>query len=169
MNEAVIAFYSGTGQDATGRRLTDVWQFPHEELEDNHDYIQWLFPLTERSAFNPEAPILDDATIARFRSNDTLRRNLERSLEVMLDFYGLEITGDRIIRAPRFADRSMNWLTSFNHNFLRLTRILKSLSLLGLEQRAEQLFACLEGIYASHGRVIGERTMSFWRHAVEHG
>lgn len=163
----LIAFYSGTGRDAAGRRLQDIWRFSFEELEENHDYIQWLFPLMERSAFNPRAPILDAAAIERFQSVDGLKKNLERSLEVMLEFYGLEVAGDRIVRASSFVGRSGNWLTSFNHNFLRLTRILKSLSLLGLEPRAAQLFACLEEIYATHQRVIGERTMSFWRKAVE--
>ena len=167
MKETLVAFYEGSGLDAAGRRLGDIWRFSHKELEDNHDYIQWLFPLTERSAFNPHAPVLDDATIERFRSDQTLRENLDRSLEVMLDFYGLATAGDRIVPAPSFGERSSNWLTPFNHNFLRFTRILKSLSLLGLGQRAAQLFACLEEIYTTHGRVIGERTMSFWRRAVE--
>ena len=164
---ALIAFYAGTGPDAEGRTLEEIWRYSLDELEHNHDYIQWLFPLTERSAFNPRAPILDDAAIARFRSDDALRRNVQRSLEMMLEFYGLAIEGDRIVRAASFRERTANWLTPGNHNFLRLTRILKSLSLLGLSRRAEQLFACLEEIYTTHPRVIGERTMSFWRSAVE--
>jgi hypothetical protein len=163
VNDALLAFYAGAGTDAAGRRLDDIWRFSHAELEDNHDYIQWLFPLTERSAFNPRAPILDAATIERFRADESLRHNLERSVDVMLAFYGLENAGDRIVRAPTFAERSANWLTPSNHNFLRLTRILKSLSLLGLEHRAAQLLACLEEIYAINTRVIAERTVSFWR------
>src|SRR4029077_4881134 len=163
MNDALLAFYARSGKDAAGRRIDDIWRFSKAELEDNHDYIQWLFPLTERSAFNPNAPVLDAATIENFRANESLQYNLERSLDVMLDFYGLELTGDRIVRAASFAERSANWLMPFNHNFLRLTRILKSLFLLGLEQRAAQLFACLEDLYTMNKSVIGERTMSFWR------
>src|SRR5690242_7350855 len=123
MNDTLIDFYSGMGEDDAGRRLEDVWRFSSEELEENHDYIQWLFPLLERSAFNPEAPVLDAGTIERFRNDSSLQRNLERSLGVMLDFYGLELAGNRIVRAANFGERSANWLTGFNHNFLRLTRI----------------------------------------------
>src|SRR5437773_3662925 len=108
---ALLAFYNGTGSDDRGRRIEDVWRFSHDEVEDIHDYIQWLFPLAERSAFNPGAPILDDATIERFRTDKTLRRNLERSLKLMLDFYGLEIAGDVLRRAPNFGERSSNWIT----------------------------------------------------------
>jgi len=167
VNATLLAFYSGEGKDGAGRRLDDIWRFSNAQLEENHDYIQWLFPLTERSAFNPDAPVLDAATIERFRADKSLRHNLDRSLEMMLGFYGLELSGDRIVRAPSFAGRSSNWLLPSNHNFLRLTRILKSVFLLGLEQRAAQLFACLEDLYAINKSVIGERTMAFWRRAIE--
>jgi len=166
---SLLGFYSGTGSDDRGRRLEDIWRFSHEELEDVHDYIQWLFPLAERSAFNPGAPVLDEATIQRFRTDETLRRNVERSLGVMLDFYGFARDGDRIVAAPSFAARSANWLTRGNHNFLRLTRILKALTLLGLEERAAQLLECLEDVYTANQPVIGRRTISFWRQAGGRG
>ncbi|HKN68686.1 MAG TPA: opioid growth factor receptor-related protein [Gemmatimonadaceae bacterium] len=161
-NEKLIAFYSEKGTDDRGRRIGEIWSFSHEELEAVHDYIQWLFPLAERSAFNPGAPLLDDETIARFREDDVMRANLERSLRVMLDFYGLAIAGHEILRVPTFGPRSRVWLTPHNHNFLRLTRILKSLSLLGLHDRATQLLACLEGLPG-----IDEVTLRYWRQAVE--
>jgi|SRR5689334_9341048 len=163
---ALLEFYNGTGSDDRGRRIEDVWRFSRDELEDIHDYIQWLFPLAERSAFNPGAPLLDDTTIQRFRTDATLRGNMERSLRLMLAFYGLEIAGVSIRRASNFAERSANWLTPGNHNFLRLTRILKSLSLLGLGERAAQLLDCLEEVYAANEDTIGARTMGFWRRAA---
>jgi hypothetical protein len=162
----LIEFYRGDAMDDRGRRIVDIWRFDHVELEAIHDYIQWLFPLTERSAFNPDAPILDQSTIEQFRTDEALRRNVERSLAVMLDFYGFRIDGDRIVRSATFAQRAANWVTPGNHNFLRLTRILRSLSLLGLEERAAGLLECLEEVYASHEAVIGVRTMAFWRQAV---
>jgi hypothetical protein len=166
---SLLGFYSGTGSDDRGRRLEDIWRFSHAELEAIHDFIQWLFPLAERSAFNPGAPVLDDATIQRFKSDATLQRNLERSLDVMLDFYGFARDEDRIVQAPSFAERSANWLTAGNHNFLRLTRILKSLTLLGLGNRAAQLLECLEFVFASNQQVIGQRTITFWRQAAGRG
>ena len=146
---SLLRFYEGTGTDDRGRRLDDVWRFSDEQLEDVHDYIQWLFPLTERSAFNPGAPIIDEATIQRFRTDEALQNNLERSYQRMREFY-----------------RDMQWVTPGNHNFLRLTRILKSLTLLGLGHRAEDLFSWLEDIYAQHEGTIGARTLAFWRGAL---
>ena len=166
-NEKLIAFYAGTGTDDRGRRIDEIWSFSHEELEAAHDYIQWLFPLAERSAFNPGAPLLDHDTISRFREDAALRENLERSLRVMIDYYGLAIAGHEILRVPTFGARSRNWLTPHNHNFLRLTRILKSLSLLGLHDRATQLLACLEGIDRLRPGIISEETLRYWRGATD--
>jgi hypothetical protein len=165
-NEKLLQFYSGEGTDDRGRSIADIWCFSHGELERVHDYIQWLFPLAEKSAFNPGAPLLDAETIRRFQEDDTLRRNVERSLGLMLDFYGLSLVGNRIVRAKTFAERSRNWLTPQNHNFLRLTRVLKSLSLLGHGPRAKQLLACLEEIQRDHPRITGTTTLAYWRDAV---
>ena len=165
-NEKLSAFYARKGTDDRGRRIDEIWSFSNEELESVHDYIQWLFPLAERSAFNPGAPLLDDETIEQFREDAALRGNLERSLRVMLDFYGLAIAGHEILRVPTFGARSRVWLTPHNHNFLRLTRILKSLSLLGLHDRATQLLACLGGIDQLRPGIISEETLRYWQAAT---
>lgn len=165
-NDTLLRFYAGEGTDDCGRTIADVWAYSNDLLESVHDYIQWLFPLADRSAFNPGAPLLDDDTIGRFRRDGVLRNNLERSLRVMLEFYGLAIARHEILRVPSFGDRSLNWLTPGNHNFLRLTRMLKSLSVLGLEDRARQLLQALEEIDGKRPGIIGERTLGFWKRAL---
>jgi hypothetical protein len=39
------------------------------------NYIQWLFPLQERSMFNLYTPILDESMIAEFRNNSGFHIN----------------------------------------------------------------------------------------------
>jgi hypothetical protein len=165
-HDALLGFYRGQGTDDRGRRIEDVWRFTNDELEAEHDYIQWLFPLPERSAFNPGAPVLDAATIDAFQRDERLRSNLEHSLGVMLAFYGLVPRDDGVARGPTFAERSRIWLTPHNHNFLRLTRIMKSLTLLGLGERAMQLLECLEQIYRERPTVIGQKTLGYWETSV---
>jgi len=65
-------------------------------------------------------------------------------------------------------DRAKNWLRPQNHNFLRLTRILKSLTLLGHGDRAWELLECLVGIDEKVRGVIGETTLAYWREAALH-
>jgi hypothetical protein len=124
----LLNFYQGTGQDHQGRAPATIWHWSDDDLEQVHDYIQWLFPLRERSAFNSNAPLLDDATIQQFRDRPELQANLRRSFLRMLKFYGLELTDTApptIRPSKSFPSRSANWLNPGNHNHLRITRILE--------------------------------------------
>ncbi|MDO8630409.1 MAG: opioid growth factor receptor-related protein [Phycisphaerales bacterium] len=166
----LLDFYEGRGEDHRGRTLSDVHRFPVELLEHEHDYIQWLFPLRSPSPVNPEAPTLSEQDITRFRSDDTLKARLRQSLELMLDFYGLRMSerdGVAVVgRANTFALRAENWLTPGNHNFLRITRILKSLTILGQGSLARAFLECLATIFDDHRGIIGDRTWRFWSAAV---
>jgi hypothetical protein len=171
-NSRCVAFYHGDGRDHRGRSLSDIQKFDFSELEFNHDYIQWLFPLPEPSGASAEAPVLSDDDISRFQSDESLRRRLVQSCEMMLAFFGLEPagTGDagwvNVRRSSHFDERRQVWLHPGNHNFLRISRILRSLTLLGCSSHASAVLECLEGIYGEHAEAIGNRTIGYWRRAV---
>jgi len=167
----ITGFYLGETPDHRGRVLDDLHTQTLESLERNHDYIQWLFPLPEPSSANPDAPLLSASDVREFAGSEELRSNLVRSLIVMLRFYGLELVqspaGPVIHRSDTFHLRSKEWLTPFNHNFLRLTRILRSLTLLGCKEYADALFRCLEEIYRENPAIIGEDTFRYWKTAQQ--
>lgn len=164
----LIGFYRGTNPDFLGRWLKDIWTWDYDRLESVHNYIQVLFPNAEPSMFNSQAPLLDAETIAAFHQDAELRANLRRSLDLMLGFYGLERTedGKGIRPAESFVLRAVNWLAPGDHNYLRLTRILKCLRALGLPEDALALFACLEDLYHRYPREIGEETFAYWQDAI---
>lgn len=149
--DAIIAFYRGEGRDHRGRRIEKIWRFDRDALERRHDFIQWLFPLAEASRFNSQATLVTSRTSAAFRDDPELGRALLRSLDLMLDFYGLRRVGDRIEKEPDFPDRAANWLRAGNHNHLRLSRIIKSLALLDQPTLARALRARLLAIADDHG------------------
>jgi hypothetical protein len=165
----ITGFYLGETPDHRGRILDDLHTQTLEGLERNHDYIQWLFPLPERSSANPDAPLLSASDIREFAEREELRSNLLRSLIVMLQFYGMELVqtpaGPEIHRSDTFHLRSKVWLTPFNHNFLRLSRILRSLTLLSCKEYADALFRCLEEIYRENPAIIGQDTFRYWKTA----
>jgi hypothetical protein len=167
-----VAFYGGDGRDHRGRSLSDIHAFDFSELEFNHDYIQWLFPLTEPSGANASAPLLSNDDIGRFQSDESLRTRLLRSFELTLTFFGLELADASgagaisVRRADSFGERSQIWLRAGNHNFLRISRILRSLTLLGCSRYAAAFLECLEGIYAENQETIGNTTVGYWRRAV---
>lgn len=110
------------------------WRDDHELLEDNHSYIQWLFPLREPGV-NWHAKPLTQREIEAFKSSKEARERFVQAYELMLGFYGVELE-DRDTGKVRRAEgyqrcfQNLNW---HSHNNLRITRILKSLGELGLE------------------------------------
>jgi Opioid growth factor receptor (OGFr) conserved region len=175
LNSPIIGFYSATEPDHRGRYLHEIQHWPDEQLESVHDYIQWLFPLPERSGFNVAAPVLNPESIQEFRTRPDLRGNLRNSFLCMMNFYGLEVrTGERLIitRTSTFATKAAKWLSPGNHNHLRITRILRCLTVLGLEPEAKAFFGCLAEIYGDEQNkplpAISDETMAYWRKAVGH-
>ena len=142
----LVRFYRGDAPDARGRTLDDILAWDDEQLEAVHDYIQWLFPLDEPSRFNRDAPLLTAADRLAFRQ-PTVAGNLRRALDRMLAFYGFALDRSaatpRIVRSAQWKDRSQEWLHAGNHNLLRLTRMIRSLALLGEVDLATALYAAL--------------------------
>lgn len=170
-SEEFLAFYLNRCPDAEGRMIEEIWSWNYQTLEYTHDYIQWLFPLKERSRFNWKAPILNEQIIQAFRTNEQLRVHLKKSLKVMLKFYGLQCNecsnlDVEIIKSDEYQERKANWIELGNHNYLRLTRILTSLSILGLENYAQALFKCLDQIYSEETRNLGSETYTYWKRAI---
>lgn len=170
--QPLVDFYLGFVTDHADRDVEAVLNLDDHDLETQHDYIQWLFPLDEPSGAVPGSPVIDDNQVGVFRSNHMLQARVLEAFDRMLEFYGLarlRDTGDTlaIVRLKSFPQRRRQWLTPRNHNLLRITRILKSLCLLGLESQAKAFFRCLESLYREEKTAIGEVTFRFWSNAVK--
>jgi hypothetical protein len=173
MNQVLLDFYRGKGCDNKGRTIDEIWRWDHQKLESVHDYIQWLFPSLKPSAFNPDAPLLDDETVEVFRQDGELQQRLWKSLQLLLDFYGLELflsCGFMARRADNYQERCANWQEPYrgkpNHNLLRLTRILEALRVLGHPGQSLALLYCLEEIAQEIPEKIPPTTVDYWRQAA---
>ena len=73
-------------------------------------------------------------------------------------------------RAPNFAAKATGWLSPGNHNHLRIRRILRCLTVLGLEAEAKAFLECLAEFYEDEQNkllpAISDETMLYWREAV---
>lgn len=58
-----------------------------------------------------------------------MRQHQQRSLEVMLNFFGLTWDENGIAAQPTLAIPTHIWLKAGGHNHLRITRIIRSLAL----------------------------------------
>ncbi|XP_076471019.1 uncharacterized protein LOC143300955 [Babylonia areolata] len=120
-----------------GARIDDIhrhWWNNHDRLESHHGYIQWLFPIRE-SGMNFQAQELQPHEAKTIQNDETAMKRFRRSYEMMLYFYGIKLVDHRTGEVAR----AENWKTRFKHlnhsmhNYLRITRILKSLGEMGLE------------------------------------
>lgn len=167
----IVPFYLGERPDSEGRKIQEIWVWDFEKLECAHDYVQWLFPLTEQSHFNPNAPVVDQEVIRAFREVPRLQQHLSQSFSVMLNFYGLAITSDQrvqvtIRKSAHYPHRKKEWVNMFDHNYLRITRILKCLIAFGLEEEARAFYKCLSQVYREDSDQIGGETFQYWTNAV---
>ncbi len=126
----IVAFLAKDGADKAGRRFEQVLAFDDRALEAHHDYIQWLFPLDEPSRAVPGSPVLDQAGLAALRVSEEAKRRQREAAARMLEFY---------------ADTA-HWRRSFDHNHLRITRIIKSLRLLCGDVEADAFKARIIGL-----------------------
>ena len=73
---SMIDFLSGEGMDNRERYLSDLWKKGNFFLETCHDYIQWMFPLNEKSKHNSKAPVLTDREFVFIRNNGVIREHI---------------------------------------------------------------------------------------------
>lgn len=163
----LLDFYREQNTDTEGRSLAAILAWGDDEWEEVHDFVQWLFPLPEPSRFNPDAPLLTEADRAAFRGDPLLQAKLLRSFERFLTFLGLSRTAEgTVVEGRNFASRVADAWTFPNHNWLRITRVLRSLRLLGLEVAARNLFEWLDSLHRSRRFPIPDDTFRYWTEAV---
>ncbi|CAG7846535.1 SubName: Full=Uncharacterized protein {ECO:0000313/EMBL:CCA67834.1} [Serendipita indica DSM 11827] len=123
------------------------WQDDFETLEYEHGFIQWLFPIRE-FGMNYDSQPLQKHEIEAMKGDEVVMQRLVRSYRLMLSFYGMELLDEEtgllsrslqesqylsgIVSHDGYRSRYRNLVRS-PHNYLRISRILKCLSELGME------------------------------------
>lgn len=149
MSSAVVDFLTGAGTDGAGRDIFDVLAMDDAAIEQGHDFIQWLFPLRERSGANPNAPVLTDDEVEEIRESPAAQASLAAGTDRLAVFY----------------QRNGHWLTASDHNHLRITRIIKSLRLLRGDELADAFRTFILARAEEAGSPIGKPTLGFWARA----
>ncbi|KAJ4373302.1 hypothetical protein N0V83_003596 [Neocucurbitaria cava] len=74
--------------------------------------------------------------------------------------------GCHVVRAPHWRKSFRNWAVRFDHNHLRITRILRCLRVLGLQTECEAFYTALKSVFDDPGIHINQRSMIYWQRAV---
>jgi hypothetical protein len=70
----------------------------------------------------------------------------------------------QIVQGDNFDKASQNWVCRFDHNHLRITRIIRSLRVLGLEEEALAFFKALKSVQEASN--ISSRSLMYWSRAA---
>ena len=161
----LFQFLQGKNTDIYGRTFSDILSHKGDKkwLEYTHNYIQWIFPLRKYSSAAPSIPLTDEILCSAIHDKD-IRRNIYDAFLMMVDFYGLKIEEDgRIL--PNCKQSEMHWLTPFNHNFLRITRIIGCLSIFHFSKEAENFYQAMKSI-AEKNKWFCAKSLIYWKDAL---
>ncbi|MFL6845045.1 MAG: opioid growth factor receptor-related protein [Allosphingosinicella sp.] len=145
----VVQFLQDTGTESRGQTIAEILALGDNELECRHDYIQWLFPLGEPSQAVPGSPVLDVSDIEVLTRSAVARRNLAAAAD----------------RMRRFYLGNAHWLCPYDHNHLRITRIISSLRLLVGDNEADEFRKAMLEQVARSGHPVNARSLAFWAKA----
>eukprot|EP00817_Percolomonadidae_sp_ATCC50343_P003952 CAMPEP_0117422576 /NCGR_PEP_ID=MMETSP0758-20121206/3387_1 /TAXON_ID=63605 /ORGANISM="Percolomonas cosmopolitus, Strain AE-1 (ATCC 50343)" /LENGTH=406 /DNA_ID=CAMNT_0005205277 /DNA_START=11 /DNA_END=1228 /DNA_ORIENTATION=- len=116
-----------------GALIDDIhknWKDNFALLEYHHGYIQYLFPMFEAGMNYCSRPLTVEEQEAMLENEDCKKRLLV-SYKMMLRFYGLSLKDDSTGEIEHDEGWESRYRAFTYHNNLRITRILKCLSLLG--------------------------------------
>lgn len=163
----IVEFYRGNCPNNLGESLEDIMKFDHGEMEGNHDFIQYIFPTNEASMFNYDAPVLTKEEADIFCESPELKAKVVLSFIKFLDFLDMRLVSENpveiaAIEPTEIRPQPLLWMYEFNHNFLRVTRCLKSMRLVGLEQYSVGLFNFLK----QNVVLNDEKSFRYWENAT---
>jgi hypothetical protein len=145
----LVAFHCHDGADHAGRRHADILAFSDDDMHGEHDFIQWLFPLPEPSRAVHGAPILTGKDLSAMRPSKVCQARLAAARGRMMEFL----------------DDNPVWLRAYDHNHLRITRMIRSTRLIAGHGEADKL----REFFLHHGRSeraeINATTLAFWAEA----
>lgn len=125
----LVDFFAGNKQDNKGRYITTYLKYDPKEIEQFHDFIQWAFPTSKPSEYNPDAPIIDDTFAEHLQENSKALENYCSMCHRYLNHIGLDCNGKCCKNCSvheNEKERVEFWQIK-GHNFLRITRLLQSL------------------------------------------
>eukprot|EP00440_Ansanella_granifera_P007362 gb/GFBE01007973.1/.p1 GENE.gb/GFBE01007973.1/~~gb/GFBE01007973.1/.p1 ORF type:complete len:214 (+),score=36.26 gb/GFBE01007973.1/:1-642(+) len=165
----LVPFLRGEGPDDSGRTLEEILSWNDNMMERVHNYVQWIFPTDEQSKFNYGAPLMTPEVQRFCRQDPVILANFDKTLTRFLAFLGLEMHGEpgklRVSRAAFFDSRVPDCWVSMggmgNHNWLRISRVLHCLGMIGKKEQQQALLACLEEMHK--GGLQVRSALPHWR------
>jgi hypothetical protein len=141
----LVDFYNGLGPNYLIEAILNEWD--DDEWDNRHNFIQWVFPTSVPSKYNPTAPVLD-AVQAKILADE----HWHHIYDAVNRFEGFLINTDSF--------------RAFNHNFLRISRVLQSTREMGLDKLANRHYRFVTRMLtANYSELDADSTLQHWDNA----
>ena len=141
-------FLLGIEPDFKGRTIQEIWDYSDIQIEGNHDFIQLIFPLNKKSQNVFHGYYLDNEDlINELKESHQVRENIIKSSSWFLSFL----------------KRNEHWKSKYDHNQLRITRVIECLRLLVGHDEADNFYQSVVGLSLDSN--INKTTLEFWKNA----
>lgn len=124
----------------------EILEKDDEFWENTHDFIQWVFPLDEKSRSNHNAPRLSGGDIRMIKLSPLAEENLGRA----------------VTRYKQFLTNNLKWRTGYDHNHLRISRVIKCLRILESHDSAERFRFWIEQELGPNINRIDIKSRRYW-------
>ena len=94
-------------------------------------------------------PVLNELDIEDIRHSELAQQNLVKSASWFL----------------RFLERNDHWITKYDHNHLRITRVIKSLRLLTSDEAADEFRDKMLSLIGDELVLVDQKARRFWASA----
>ncbi len=140
-------FLKGNKPDIHKRYLKDIWMMSDDQIENKHNFIQWIFPLNVKSNAVPSSPILTKKEIICIKKSEIVQKNIKKSAEWFL----------------KFLSSNSYWICQNNHNHYRITRVIKSLRLIHSNEEAENFKNSIMNLIQGNEKKINLTNIQYWK------
>ncbi len=158
LTKIAVDFLKGKTTDRHGRKITDFMNLSEREMEDDHEWIQWVFPINTPSPHNPFAGQIFDGASGYFRQGSKLADQQFNFLNKYSDSIGLGWRNGK--PDPQKFFSVIN--DPYNHHVKRISRVLKHLMLTGKHYTAKHWFSWLLQMIGYNPNVISGYTVALW-------
>ena len=139
-------FLKNNETDIYHRYISEIWSFNDEQIETTHNFIQFLFPLTQpsKNSFN-KIYINSDDLLYELKSDKKVRESIIYSSNWYFSFL----------------ERNQHWQTYYDHNHLRISRVIESLNIIVSNRQANRFYKQVLDICIEE--LINDETKLIWK------
>ena len=161
--DPILRFFLGERVHPNGKTIHEILNMNGPHMGHTGGVIQWLFPLTTPSTHVPRAPTLSLSELKLFRTEPKLRELYLVGVNRFLERFGIALHGGSGSIEPDFNTKK-KWMYPSYHAFMPITRILRSLKLLGFPDEFATLHKLLLLCNKRCGNRIDKTTLDIWEH-----